>query len=276
MWFGGFFGARCRGQYARGVMLNAETVRRGLNPFWSSLEVVAETGSTNDDVLAAAAAGAPEGLVRSAEFQTAGRGRMSRPWEAPAGSSVMFSLLLRPTAPMTRWGWIPLLAGLGIHGALKSAGADVTLKWPNDVQLGPERKKCGGILTQATTGAVVVGIGLNAVTHDGLPETAAAIDSQWRTSRETLLRDVLNSIAEFYGTWNAADGEVERSGLLDAYRESCGTVGQRVKVMLPAVDEPVVGDARDVDSDGRLIVTTQDGSELVVGAGDVVHVRPAS
>lgn len=257
-------------------MLNAEAVRRGLDPFWTSLEVVAETGSTNDDVLAAAAAGAQEGTVRSAEYQSAGRGRMARQWEAPAGSSVMFSVLLRPSVPMTHWGWIPLLVGLGIHDALRDAGADVTLKWPNDVQLGPDRKKCGGILAQATTGAVVVGIGLNAVTHDGLPDTAAAIDSQWQTTREDLLRGVLNSIAAYYRTWNSAGGEVERSGLLDAYREACGTVGQRVKVMLPATPEPVIGNARDVDADGRLIVTTEDGSDLIVGAGDVIHVRPAS
>lgn len=263
-------------KYPRAVMLNADAVRRGLDPFWTSLEVVAETGSTNDDMLAAAAAGAPEGAVRSAEFQSAGRGRMARQWEAPAGTSVMFSVLLRPTAPMTHWGWIPLLTGLGIHRTLHRAGADVTLKWPNDVQLGPDRRKCGGILTQATSGAVVVGVGLNAITHGGLPETAAAIDSQWRSSREELLTGVLNSIATYYGTWNAAGGEVERSGLLAAYREACGTIGQRVKVMLPAVDEPVVGDARDVDADGRLIVRRDDGSDLVVGAGDVVHVRPAS
>lgn len=257
-----------------GVM-NADAVRRGLDPFWTSLEVVAETGSTNDDVLAAAASGAAEGTVRSAEYQSAGRGRMSRQWEAPAGSSVMFSVLLRPTAPMAHWGWIPLVTGLGIYDTLHQAGADVTLKWPNDVQLGPERKKCGGILTQATTGAVVVGIGLNAVTHDGLPPTAAAIDSQWQTSREDLLRGVLNAFARRYSAWNAAEGDVERSGLLAAYRSACGTVGQRVKVMLPAVADPVIGQARDVDADGRLIVTTEDGSDLVVGAGDVVHVRPA-
>ena len=256
-------------------MLNADAVRRGLDPFWTSLEVVAETGSTNDDVLAAAASGAPEGMVRVAEYQSAGRGRMSRQWEAPPGSSVMFSVLLRPAVPMTHWGWIPLLTGLGIHDCLRNAGADVTLKWPNDVQLGPDRKKCGGILTQATTGAVVVGIGLNAVTHDGLPDIAAAIDSQLQTSRENLLHGVLNSIARFYRTWNAAGGEVERSGLLDDYRQACGTVGQRVKVMLPAVEDPVIGHARDVDADGRLIVTTEDGSDLVVGAGDVIHVRPA-
>lgn len=242
---------------------------------WTTIEVVPETGSTNDDVLAAASAGAGEGLVRSAEFQTAGRGRMARPWEAPSGSSVMFSILLRPAAPMTNWGWIPLITGLGIHDALRTAGADVTLKWPNDVQLGPQRLKCGGILTQATTGAVVVGIGLNALTHDGLPETAAAIDSQWQTTRENLLRAVLNSIARFYRTWNDAGGDVLTSGLLAAYRQACGTIGQRVKVMLPGVDDPVIGQAMGVDNDGRLIVATEDGGELVVGAGDVVHVRPA-
>ncbi|WP_243837727.1 biotin--[acetyl-CoA-carboxylase] ligase [Cumulibacter soli] len=253
-------------------MLNADLVRRDLDPFWTSLEVVEQTGSTNDDVLAAAGAGTPQGMVRVAEFQSAGRGRLSRQWEAPPRSSVMFSVLLRPSVPMSRWGWIPLLTGLAIHDVLLAAGADVALKWPNDVQLGPERKKCGGILTQATADAVVVGIGLNAISYDGMPEVAAAIDTQWQVEREDLLRRILNSLASRYVAWDRNDGSM--SDVLDAYRAACGTIGQRVKVILPGVDDPVIGTAHDVDADGRLMVQRESGEELIVGAGDVVHVRP--
>ncbi|WP_153505311.1 biotin--[acetyl-CoA-carboxylase] ligase [Cumulibacter manganitolerans] len=268
-------------------MIDADAVRRGLDSFWQELQVVAETGSTNDDVLALAAEGAPQGLVRVAEFQTAGRGRLSRTWQAPPGSSAMFTMLLRPTTPVARWGWIPLIAGLGVYDALLAAGAEVALKWPNDVQLGDDRRKCGGILTQATTGAVVVGIGLNVVPHDGLPSTAAAIHQFWDAPREDILRAVLNGIGRRYGAWEAAGGDVARSGLLAAYRSACGTIGRRVRVLLPGpppaasgqgaeagTEHAVEGDAVGVDEDGRLVVETASGP-LVVGAGDVVHVRPA-
>lgn len=267
------FGPRLLG-YARRVSLDPDAVRRDLDPFWRELQAVAETGSTNDDVLAAAAAGGPQGLVRVAEFQTAGRGRLNRKWDAAAGTSLMFSVLLRPSAPVARWGWLPLIAGLGIHDALREAGADVALKWPNDVQLGAERGKCGGILTQAAGGAAVVGIGLNVLRHDGLPDGAAAIEDEWTAPRERVLAAVLNAIASRYGEWDAAGGDVERSGLLAGYRAACGTLGQDVRVMLPARDEPVLGRAEDIDVEGRLIVSTPDGP-LIVGAGDVVHVRPA-
>lgn len=254
--------------------LDDDAVREGLDEFWSELQAVSETGSTNDDLMRAAANDAPEGLVRVAEFQTAGRGRLTRSWEATAGTSLMFSILLRPSAPMARWGWIPLLAGLGVHDALTAAGVDAALKWPNDIQLGPDRAKCGGILTQVAGQGVVVGIGLNVLPHDGLPDGAAAIGEQWDAPREQILTRVLNAIAVRYGVWNAADGEVQRTGLLGDYRAACATIGQQVRVLLPARDVPVTGEATDVDADGRLIVKTATG-QLVVGAGDVVHVRPA-
>lgn len=255
------------------VSLDAGAVRRELSSFWRDLQSVEQTGSTNDDVLAEAARGAAEGLVRTAEFQTAGRGRLDRGWEAPAGSSVMFSMLLRPQTSMRHWGWIPLLAGLGVYDALRAARVDVALKWPNDVQLGRDRGKCGGILTQVASGAVVVGIGLNVTRHDHLLTTASAIGEHWETSREHLLAVVLDAIAARYQRWDGAAGEVTRTGLLDDYRVACGTLGRQVRVELPGGLAPALGLAEDIDSDGRLVVRTKTGP-LVVGAGDVIHVRP--
>lgn len=255
------------------MTVDADAVRRELDPFWSELQVVEETGSTNDDVLGEAARGAAQGLVRTAEFQSAGRGRLDRGWEAPPGTSVMFSVLLRPQVPVRHWGWIPLIAGMGVYDALRHGGLDVALKWPNDVQIGPDRGKCGGILTQAAAGAAVVGIGLNVRAHDRLPETAEAIGEHWDISREQLLCAVLNAIAARYQGWDAASGDVVRAGVLDDYRRACGTLGRQVRVELPGGAQPVHGVAEDVDQEGRLVVRTADGP-LVVGAGDVVHVRP--
>ena len=94
------------------------------------------TTSTNADALAAAAGGAAAGLVVVAEEQTAGRGRLDRTWTAPASSSLLVSMLLRPPAsvPVRAWGWLPLLAGLAVAAAVQeAAGVDARLKWPNDV-----------------------------------------------------------------------------------------------------------------------------------------------
>ena len=257
------------------MTLDAEAVRRSLAPMWRELQVVEETGSTNDDLLAAAQAGAEAGLVRVAELQTAGRGRLDRTWEAPAGTALTFSILLRPPVPSASWGWLPLLVGLGVHDALLAGGVDAALKWPNDVQIGPDRRKAAGILAQATGDAVVVGVGLNVVPHESLPETGAAVGEQWEAAREDVLVGVLNAIAQRYTDWLDQSGDADRSGALAAYRLACGTLGQRVRVTLPGRDDTVEGLADDIDDQGRLVVRRDDGEQLIVGAGDVVHVRPA-
>jgi BirA family transcriptional regulator, biotin operon repressor / biotin---[acetyl-CoA-carboxylase] ligase len=119
---------------------------------FTSVEVVAQTGSTNADLLAAARAGAAAGSVLVAEEQTAGRGRLDRSWQSPPGAGLTFSVLLRPAAiaPGSR-GWLPLLTGVAVAGALASQTAvDARLKWPNDVLAeGPEdRRKLAGILAE--------------------------------------------------------------------------------------------------------------------------------
>jgi BirA family transcriptional regulator, biotin operon repressor / biotin---[acetyl-CoA-carboxylase] ligase len=189
--------------------LDAAAVRAAvLRPdgLWRAIEVTEVTGSTNADLLALAADGAPEGLVLAAEQQSAGRGRMGRAWVAPPRAALTFSLLLRPQAvPRARHGWLPLLAGLATAAAVRTvAEVDARLKWPNDVLAGVANTlaggskggpgewvppaggvwggrppgdstvvppgKLGGILAEAAAGAVVVGIGLNVSTEpDELP-----------------------------------------------------------------------------------------------------------
>jgi BirA family biotin operon repressor/biotin-[acetyl-CoA-carboxylase] ligase len=106
--------------------------------FWSALDVVGETGSTNADLLGAAGAGAAQGAVLVAERQTRGRGRLGRSWVTPPGAALTFSVLLRPAGPPAERGWLPLLTGVALARAVCAAtGAGVTLKWPNDLLASP-------------------------------------------------------------------------------------------------------------------------------------------
>ncbi len=248
---------------------------------WTALDVVAGTGSTNTDLAARAKQGAAEGAVLVAEEQTAGRGRLERQWSAPARSGLFLSLLLRPKdVPMERYGWLPILVGVAAASTLsRVAGLDTGLKWPNDLQVtvGGAERKLGGILTELSDGAVVVGLGVNvSLREDELPvptATSLALAGAEVTDRETLLRSLLREFAELYGEWVAAAGDPQASGLLPAYTARCTTLGRPVEVQLPG-DRELLGEAVAIDGDGRLVVRTADGTRHPVAAGDVVHVRP--
>jgi BirA family biotin operon repressor/biotin-[acetyl-CoA-carboxylase] ligase len=265
--------------------LRASALERALvrpGGLWTSVRVVAETGSTNSDLVAEAAAGAPAGTVLVAEEQTAGRGRLERSWTAPARSGIFLSVLLRPEVPKERWGWLPLLVGVAAGSALSGAAeTEVRLKWPNDllVTVGGEERKLGGILAELAGDAVVVGVGLNvSLRAEELPVPTAGslvLAGSTVSDREILLRAVLRTFAELYREWVAADGDPELSGLRAAYEAQCATLGRQVRVELPG-DRVLLGEAVAVDRDGRLVVGDADGVTTAVGAGDVVHVRPGA
>ncbi|MEU6891881.1 biotin--[acetyl-CoA-carboxylase] ligase [Streptomyces sp. NPDC046557] len=272
--------------------LNVAALRRHLvgEGLWSSLEVVASTGSTNTD-LAARAGELPEGAVLVAEEQSAGRGRLDRSWVAPARSGLFFSVLLKPGpgVPEERWGWLTLLAGVATAtGLSRAAGVETALKWPNDllVTVDGEERKTGGILAErvpggpsragGSGGGVVVGIGLNVtLTEDELPvDTAGSLSlaKATVTDREPLLKAVLRSLEQWYEAWRAAGGDPAASGLQETYAAGCATLGRHVRAELPG-GRTVTGTAEAVDADGRLVIRTADDERLAVGAGDVVHLR---
>ncbi len=218
------------------------------------VEHVAETGSTNADLLAAAAQGAPDRSVRYADHQTAGRGRLDRVWTAPPGSNLLVSMLFRtvPDDP----GELTRRIGLAAVDAARDV-ADVVavLKWPNDVLV--DGKKLAGILAQrAGDGSVVVGMGLNVGwAPDGAARLGDGIDPA------TVLRSVLD----------AFDGlPVDIAG---RFRDALDTLGRRVRIELPAGE--LVGTAIDVEPDGRLVVLDDCAITHRVSVGDVVHLRPA-
>ncbi|WP_405449078.1 biotin--[acetyl-CoA-carboxylase] ligase [Streptomyces erythrochromogenes] len=263
--------------------LNAAALRRALvtgDGLWTSLEVVASTGSTNTD-LATRAAELPEGAVVVAEEQSAGRGRLDRSWVAPARSGLFFSVLFKPgdAVPQEQWGWLTLLAGVATAtGLSRAAGVDTALKWPNDllVSVDGEERKTGGILAERVEDGVIVGIGLNVtLTEEELPVPAAGsllLAKATVTDREPLLKAVLRSLEEWYGNWRAAGGDPAASGLQETYAAGCATLGRHVRAELPG-GRTLTGTAEAVDTDGRLVIRTAEGTHEAVGAGDVVHLR---
>ncbi|MBZ6228229.1 biotin--[acetyl-CoA-carboxylase] ligase [Streptomyces olivaceus] len=267
--------------------LSTAALRRGLvrdGRLWRQVDVVQRTGSTNSDLVARAAAeDLAEGVVLVAEEQSAARGRLDRQWTAPARSGLFFSVLLRPAeVPVARWGWLPLLTGVAVAtGLSRAAGVDTALKWPNDllVTVGGEERKAGGILAErAGDDGVVIGVGINvSLRADELPVPRAgslALAGAAGTDRDPLLRGVLRSLEDWYGRWREAGGDPGVSGLQETYAAGCATLGRTVRAELPG-DRSLVGEAVAVDGDGRLVLATEAGVQEPVGAGDIVHLRPA-
>lgn len=252
---------------------------------YAAVDYTPATGSTNADLVDAARSSVPDRTVLIAGEQTAGRGRLARSWVSPPGAGLYLSVLLRPEAvPVARWGTLALVAGVAlVRVAREVAGVDAVLKWPNDLLAGPGRAKCGGVLSEVASGgrAVVVGMGVNVASlpvevpagAGGLAATSLADAGARITDLTRLAGALLTTFDQLEWAWRAAGGDLERCGVLTAYRDSCATLGQRVLVELPNAVE-LSGVAVDVGGGGELRVRGDSGLDTAVSAGDVVHVRP--
>lgn len=242
-------------------------------------EVLPEVGSTNAVVAERARDGAAAGLLVIADHQTSGRGRLDRVWTIPPRAGLSFSLLLRPDLAPTGWPWLPLLTGLAVTEALVDLGYDARVKWPNDILL-PERKVSGILVERVVTPtgpAAVLGVGLNVSLGEAeLPVPTATSLMLARPDpapdRSEVLTRAVGHLWDRCESW-LGGGPVETARLAEEYAARCATIGQPVRVSLPGGGE-LVGRAVAVDTSGMLVVETAGGRERV-GAGDVVHVRPA-
>ncbi|MEZ5343630.1 MAG: biotin--[acetyl-CoA-carboxylase] ligase [Acidimicrobiales bacterium] len=243
---------------------------------FAAIRVVAETGSTNRDLMAEAATGLAEGAVLVADHQTAGRGRQGRSWFDEPESALLVSWLLRPTGYSI--GLIPLVAGMAVVDALADTGCEVGLKWPNDVLVPAEAgRKLAGILAEAAESTidgerrlhVVVGLGLN-LRFSQRPEAGdRAIDLASLTehvpAKLDLLRNILGYVEHYLAQLEAGDEASVRA----AYVARCLTLGRLVRFETPA--GVVEGRATGIDDSGALQILT-DGGDVVVSAGDAHHV----
>ena len=145
----------------------------------------------------------PEGTTVAADHQTGGRGRLGRVWEDAPGRALLFSVLLRPTLHMAIWPELSLVAGEAVAAALP---IDAHLSHPNDVMV--DDRKIAGILPEASTGRVRLGIGINVnQTADELPEetvkptTSLQIATGKEWDRGVLLVAILLELETRYDAW---------------------------------------------------------------------------
>lgn len=235
--------------------------------------------STNDWVLERAREGAAAGLVALADHQSAGRGRLGRRWEAPPGTSLLVSVLLRPVAPPTALFSCTAAVALALSDACREVGGvELAVKWPNDLLIGEQ--KVAGILAESDTTApggpsgsvaVVIGVGCN-LDFEGPPGaggTSVAAHAMRPVGRDALLDAMLGSLGARASSLESGEG---RRATVAELRARCVTLGREVRVEA-AGGVTLLGLARALLDDGRLVVSA-DAGDVTVAAGDVVHLRP--
>lgn len=255
---------------------------RGTKGRFDTPTILPEATSTNEIVASVAAEGEPEGTVVIADYQSAGRGRLGRRWEAPPGSALACSALIRPKVEVDLLPLCGLAAGIAMVEVIERlCGLVVGLKWPNDLLVGDA--KLGGILAEIVAPpvalhrptlldpAVVVGIGVNL--HGPLAPSLAA--------SATTLADQVGSVptrdeiaSEYLEGLDIWISSLERNGtgpLIDVYRQRCATLGRRVSAHL--ADRSLGGIACDVDDHGRLLLSDDSGELIAISAGDLEHIR---
>lgn len=250
---------------------------------FAEIRWVAETGSTNRDLLELASEGANEGLVLVADHQTAGRGRLDRKWSAPPGSSLLVSALIKPSLDPSDVFLVTVAAAVAAAEACEAvAGVRPGIKWPNDLVIadgGPfEGRKLSGILAESIVGegrvsAVVLGMGLNVNWPDDLPEELASIAvslaqlTQVHVDREELLVAWLGC----FDRWlTRIETDAGRAELMEVLRSRSATLGRSVRVEM--ADRIVTGVAEQITGAGHLLVRSEETGELVeITVGDVVH-----
>jgi BirA family biotin operon repressor/biotin-[acetyl-CoA-carboxylase] ligase len=229
-----------------------------------------ETPSTNDLAAREGERGQPEGLVVVADAQSAGRGRVGRSWASPPGAGLYVSVLLRPTR--RDLGLLTIAAGVALaEGVQASTGLDVSLKWPNDLQVGP--RKLGGILAEATSVQgtvrfVVVGFGINVLTSSYPPDVtlrATSIEAETgrRFDRGTVLVACLDALEARYRAFERSDTRE----IVAAWRSRARPHLAR-SVRWSADGRSHLGTAMDIDDDGALVVES-DAGPVRISSGEV-------
>lgn len=232
-----------------------------------------EIDSTNEEAKRQSLNGAGNGEMFVADYQNAGKGRRGRVWTAAPGTTIAMSYLLKPDlvpdiAPM-----MTLLMAMASTRAIREiSGIDAQIKWPNDVVSGG--KKLVGILTEMAVESdyiqyVVIGTGINVNVTD-FPEeikdraTSLLLESGKKVSRAKLVAAAAKAFEDYYDIF-LRDGNL--SSLCEEYNSLCVNVGRRVRVLDPKGEYDA--EAYGINEKGELRVRRDDGSEVLVYAGEV-------
>lgn len=243
--------------------LDKSLINSLVTQYWR-VSVVDVTASTQTDLAALARSGkAKPGDVIAANYQSAGRGRLSRTFEAPKNSALLFSFYIEPKRKKDDWGWIALIAGVSVAQALDEVKA--TVKWPNDILV--NEKKISGLIAEIVGDGVVIGIGINVgMSLEELPvltATSLAIEGVSKTHRNEILAKVLAQFESNFNTWDEGDNSIAQ-----IYTSLSSTLGTKVQIHYPN-EKIEKGTAVAISPRGELVLDT--GSH--VQAGDVVHLR---
>jgi BirA family biotin operon repressor/biotin-[acetyl-CoA-carboxylase] ligase len=227
------------------------------------IEYLAETGSTSADIAARLREGRflPEGQWLVADRQTAGRGRQGREWFDGAGN-FMGSTVVHPRFGDPDPATLALLAGLTVHQATaaRATGAQVRLKWPNDLMIG--RAKCAGILLERVADSVVIGIGVNLVSAPSLPDRETI--ALGVTDRDTFAADLARLFDLELDRWRSFG----LAPIIRRWLAAAHPLGTPLGVGEPG-EEPLSGNFAGLTEDGALRLCLADGSTRVIHAGDV-------
>jgi BirA family biotin operon repressor/biotin-[acetyl-CoA-carboxylase] ligase len=236
-------------------------------------------GSTNDEALAWAAAGAPDLSVVIADEQTQGRGRLNRKWFTPKGSGLAFSLILRPSAVQRpHLSRTVGLAALSIAESCSQLGLAPRIKWPNDILL--NGKKTAGILIENIwsgddVDSLVIGMGINAHKDSVPPPEFLQFPA---TSLEDALNgeapareDILFSILSAFIRWRERMGTTE---LVKAWEELLAFRGEQVQIHTGG-EFPITGELLGLESDGSLCLLDSHDKSIIIRFGDV-SLRPSA
>jgi len=236
--------------------LDQTSINEALKGGYWSVHAVEQIDSTQS---ALKSSSPKHGDVIIAEYQSAGRGRLDRSFEAHPRTALLFSAYIEPHRHRDEWGFIPLLVGLSVAEVL---GIEFYTKWPNDIL--SDGGKVGGILCEVHGDGIVIGIGLNvSMTEEELPVPTASsilLTVGSAPDRNALLPAILKEIAFNLAEWESGED------LTDDYLDSSATMGKRVSVQLPD-GRKIEGVAAGISNNGELLLDSGD----VISVGDIIH-----
>ena len=242
-------------------LLSADAIAGALASSYWRVSVVDEIDSTQNYLRTS---NPKSGDVITAEYQSAGRGRLDRKFDAEKSSALLFSFYLEPEVKVEIFGYLTLLVGASVTSTINKITKtnNFKCKWPNDILFGD--LKVAGLLAEKTESGVIVGVGINVSTaKDELPvshATSVFIATDALINRNTLLAQILNNLEQDLLSWQGG------KDLASKYRELSATIGKQVRVEMPGGSQ-IEGAAVDIDETGSLRL---DNGELIT-VGDVIH-----
>ena len=242
-------------------LLNADAIAGALESSYWRVSVVEEIDSTQNYLRTS---NPKSGDLITAEYQSAGRGRLDRKFDAEKSSALLFSFYFEPENEVKNLGYLTLLVGASVTATLNEItnNNNFKCKWPNDVLF--NQKKVAGLLAEKTSSGVIVGVGINVSTSkEALPvahATSIFLATDIQINRNDLLAKILNNLEQDLLSWQGG------KDLTSKYRELSATIGKQVRVEMPDGSQ-IEGAAVDIDETGSLRL--DNGERITVG--DVIH-----